>query len=244
MNPAPGPRGKVALVTGAGRGIGRAIALMAAGEGFQVGLLARSEGELEETAALIRASGGEALLLPADVSDPEAVKRAFARLFETWGDLSLLVNNAGWARFSRVEETSTANWNRILAVNLTGTFLCCREAIPSMRHAGAGIIVNIASSAGKKGYAEQGAYVAAKHGVIGLSKVLAMELRAAGIRVHVVCPGGVETRLAEEVHGSRDRTDWMTPGDLAEIVRFLITRPGHLIIDEIVVRRFESDVMF
>jgi NADP-dependent 3-hydroxy acid dehydrogenase YdfG len=113
-----------------------------------------------------------------------------------------------------------------------------------MEVAGGGVIVNIASSAGKKGYVRQGAYTAAKHGVMGLSKVLAMELQQQGIHVHAVCPGGVATRMSEEIHTDRDQSQWMQPEDIAEVVRFLVTRPSHLTIDEVVVRRFASSVMF
>jgi len=237
---------RIAVVTGAGRGIGRATALALGLEGYALALIARSRSELEDTAALLLSAGAEAIVLPCDVSDEAEVRAAFD-IIGAWGSLVVLVNNAGGAKFHPIAETPLEDWNRAIAVNLTGAFLCCRAAIPlngSARQAGHRIIINIASSAGKKGYPHQGAYVAAKHGLMGLSKVLAMELREAGVRVHAICPGGVATRLAEEVHPDRDRSNWMRPEDIAEVIRFLVTRPAHLTIDEIVIRRFDSDVMF
>jgi NAD(P)-dependent dehydrogenase (short-subunit alcohol dehydrogenase family) len=234
----------IALVTGAGRGIGRATAVALAGVGYRVALLSRTRRELEDTASLVVQAGSQALVLAADVSDENQVREAFSTLVREWGDLSILVNNAGWARFHRIEDTPLCDWNATIGVTLTGVFLCSREAIPSLVRSGGGIIVNISSCSGIKGYLEQGAYVAAKHGVQGLSKVLAMELKQQGIRVHAICPGAVDTQMADEIHPSRDRSGWMTPTDVADVVRFLVTRPSHFTIDEIVMRRFLSDVMF
>lgn len=233
-----------ALVTGAGRGIGQATAVMLAEEGYRVAILSRTASELDETAGLVEEHGREVLRLVADVSDEGQIRRAFQKVQDGWGVLNVLVNNAGAARFSRIEETGLKDWESVLATNLTGVFLCCREAIPLLSNAANSKIVNIASSAGKKGYRSQGAYVAAKHGVMGLSKVLAIELQDRGIRVHAVCPGGVATRLSEDVHPHRDRTGWMQAADVAEVIRFLITRPPNLTIDEVVIRRFTSEVMF
>jgi NAD(P)-dependent dehydrogenase (short-subunit alcohol dehydrogenase family) len=186
--------GRHALVTGASRGIGAAIARRLAAEGARLSLVGRGHDALVALAdALPR--GSVACIAVCDVSDADAVARAWAQVEGDAGPPSILVNNAGQAESAPFARTSDALWQRMLAVNLTGTFLCCRAALPAMLAAGRGRIVNVASTAGQRGYAYVAAYAAAKHGVIGLTRSLALEVAARGVTVNAVCPGYTETDL-------------------------------------------------
>ena len=187
--------GKHALVTGGGRGIGAAVAAALIGTGARVTLTGRDADRLErQTHAL----GERAQGIVMDVTDGAAVSRAFQRATETFGPVQILVNNAGVARSAPFHRTDPALWQELLAVNLTGTYLCCRAALPGMLDAGFGRIVNVASTAGLTGYAYVTAYSAAKHGVIGLTRALAVETARSPVTVNAVCPGYTDTDMVRE----------------------------------------------
>jgi NAD(P)-dependent dehydrogenase (short-subunit alcohol dehydrogenase family) len=186
--------GRVALVTGAGRGIGRAVALRLSREGLRVGLLARDVVQLAETAA---ACEGPTLALPADVTDIAQLENAFAALEDEWGPAGVLVASAGAGYSAKLEETTDEGWQRMLDLNLTAPFRCVRRAVPAMRAAGWGRIVVIASTASKIGEPYIAAYTASKHGVLGLVRSAAAELSRSGITVNAVCPGYVDTPMTE-----------------------------------------------
>ncbi|HSW18550.1 MAG TPA: SDR family NAD(P)-dependent oxidoreductase [Ramlibacter sp.] len=187
--------GRHALVTGAARGIGAAIARTLAEDGATLTLLGRNEEALQRLAAQMPGSHG---IVVADVTDPEQVKESIARACADRGPLRILVNNAGQAESAPFAQTSLQLWERMLAVNLTGTFLCSQAALPQMLSAGGGRIVNIASTAAQKGYAYVSAYVAAKHGVLGLTRAFALEVARKGVTVNAVCPGYTETAILHE----------------------------------------------
>lgn len=181
--------GRHALITGAGRGIGAAIARRLAQDGARLTLVGRQLAPLQALADELGA-----LALPCDVTDSLAVIDTFARA----GSVDILVNNAGQALSSPLERTSDAMWQQMLAVNLTGTFNCLRAAVPGMKSTGWGRIVNVASTAAQRGYAYVAAYTAAKHGVLGLTRSAALELASKGITVNAVCPGYTDTDLLAE----------------------------------------------
>lgn len=189
---------KTALITGGGRGIGRAIALEFAREGARVALAARTVSQIEQVAAEIRATyGTEAISAVCDVADTESVARAFSSVTESFGrGVDILVNNAGIAESAPLVKTSNEMWQHILAVNLTGTFLCTRAAVPAMIKCGWGRVINIASIAGKTGAPYISAYTASKHGVLGLTRSVALEVAMKGVTVNAICPGYVETEMA------------------------------------------------
>jgi NAD(P)-dependent dehydrogenase (short-subunit alcohol dehydrogenase family) len=186
--------GRHAIVTGGGRGIGAAIAAALAGAGATVSVLGRDRARLD---AQVAALGGpdRAQGVTADVVDERSVKAAFAAVRERFGRVDMLVNNAGQAESAAFVGTDRALWERMIAVNLTGVYLCTAEALPEMVQRGAGRIVNIASTAGLTGYAYVAAYCAAKHGVVGLTRSLALECARSGVTVNAVCPGYTETDI-------------------------------------------------
>lgn len=189
-------QGKVALITGASRGIGRAVAEAYAAAGAALALCARAAGELEEAAAALRRSGTTVVAAPADVSDAAQVERFVGEALRTLGRVDVLVNNAGIpGPHVPVTEVAPADWAAVLAVNLTGPFLCARAVIPAMRRQGGGSIINVSSWLGRNAMEGWGPYGVAKWGLEGLTRYLALELTRDRIRVNSVSPGMVATRM-------------------------------------------------
>jgi 3-hydroxybutyrate dehydrogenase len=187
---------RLAFITGGGRGIGRAIALAFAREGASVCLAARTRAEIDKVAAEVRAEGAKAAAVECDVAKYGDVERAFALVNKELGRApDILVNNAGIVETAPFVKTDEAMWQRHIAVNLTGTFYCTRTALPGMLAARWGRIINIASIAGKTGAPYIAAYAASKHGVLGLTRVLALEVAQIGITVNAICPGYVDTDM-------------------------------------------------
>lgn len=188
-------QGRTALVTGGGRGIGRAVAERLAREGARVVVAGRTEAELEEVAGSLE-GGGVALRL--DVGDRADVARALPLLREKVGHVDILINNAGVAESAAYHATPDEMWDRMLAVNVTGAFALCRALIPPMVERGYGRVVNVASNAGLTGYAYSTAYCASKHAMVGMTRAIALEIARSEVTINCVCPGWVETRMTEE----------------------------------------------
>lgn len=188
-------KGAHALVTGGGSGIGLAIARALGAAGARLSLVGRDGARLDKAVSDLRGRGVAAQAIPGDVGDAESVSRAYARARQGFDAPSILVNNAGQAESAPFHRTDPALWQRMIQVNLTGTYLCCRAALPAMVERGQGRIVNIASTAALKGYAYVSAYCAAKHGVLGLTRALAQETARAGVTVNAVCPGYTDTDM-------------------------------------------------
>ena len=184
-----------AIVTGAGSGIGKAIALRLAKEGARVTVQDLAEDKAQATVAKIQQAGGTAVVTSGDVSKAEDVEAAFDTCRDTWGDPSLMVNNAGIVQQVRFADMQDDDWDRMIAVHLRGTYLCSRRALGPMLAAGSGVIVNIASQLGQIGGVELVHYSAAKAGIIGMTKALAREVSAQGVRVNAVAPGPIKTEL-------------------------------------------------
>lgn len=215
--------GRTVLVTGAGRGIGRSIALRFAEEGAKVALVARTEKGLGETAALLQQAGGRALALTADITATGAAEACVARAEAELGPLDILVNNAAVFLWRPFLEVTPEEWDRVIATNLTGAASFCRAVLPGMVARRRGRIVNVASIHGMRGDANVAAHSAAKFGLIGLTQSLAREFREHNIAVNAVCPGTVENRLDET--GAAERAaplaEKLWPRDVARTVLFL-----------------------
>jgi NAD(P)-dependent dehydrogenase (short-subunit alcohol dehydrogenase family) len=194
-----GLAGRIAVVTGASRGIGAAIAAALAGQGAQLALLGRKITPLEDLATRLPV---RALAVAADVSDPDSVRAAFVRIREQFPRIDILINNAGQAKSAPFARTDFALWQSMLAVNLNGAFLCAREVYPAMLKQDYARIVNIASVAGLTGLAYVSAYCTAKHGLIGLTRALAREAAASSLTVNAVCPGYTETDMMKDAVAS------------------------------------------
>lgn len=233
-------RGQVALVTGAGRGIGRATAKRLAQEGCAVACVARTVEQIEAVVREIAAAGGQAVALPGDVADPESVRAFFAQARAQLGPIDLLVNNAGAFKVASVADTTLEDWDRIMAVNARGPFLCIKEVLPEMMARRSGVIINIASQAGLKHYPNQGAYCASKHALVGLTRTLADEMRAYHVRVAAICPGGVDTELVATARPDWQPDELMAPEDIAECVVWLAQLPPRAAVDVLPVRRWQT----
>jgi len=232
--------GKCAFVTGAGRGIGKGIALAFARQGCDVAVAARTEAEIKHTAGEVVSLGRRAVALRCDVADAADVRKAIDEALGALGKIDILVNNAGYACFKPFMELDASEWRRTLDVNLTGAFNCIKAVLPSMIARGGGRIINISSVAGLRPIINQSAYCASKFGLNGLTYVLAMELRHYGIAVHSICPGGVDTQLSREAMPGRDKTHWLAPEDVAHAALYLATLSPRAATDEILIRRFDS----
>ena len=224
-------RTRVALVTGAGSGIGRAIAEKLAKDGERVVVNDLYGENADEVVALIKESGGRAADAPGDVSDPDAVEQIMATAREAYGPPEILVNNAGFLQQKRFVDLTVEDFDRMIAVHLRGTFLCTRAVLPEMLSRGGGIVVNVASQLGQIGGIELCHYSAAKAGIIGLTKSLAREVSAQGVRVNAVAPGPINTELilglSEEWQKAKAAElplgRFGEPVEVAESVAFLVS---------------------
>jgi NAD(P)-dependent dehydrogenase (short-subunit alcohol dehydrogenase family) len=232
-----------ALITGAGSGIGRAIALALAKSGHVVSLAGRRAAPLEDVAREIAAGGGKSVVIDGfDVTDAATIASGCAKAIAASGEVAVLVNCAGEAPSAPFERTDAALWGRVIGINLTGTFLVTQALLPSIRKAGKGRIVNVASTAGLTGYAYVSAYCASKHGVVGLTRALALELARTDVIVNAVCPGFTDTplldgavdtivgktgRTADEARANLARANpqgrLVTPQEVADAVLWLVS---------------------
>jgi NAD(P)-dependent dehydrogenase (short-subunit alcohol dehydrogenase family) len=242
----PGLQGRVALVTGAGRGIGRAIALGLAEDGAALALIARTKSEIETVADEIRARGGRAAAVPCDVADPSAIEKAITSAVGALGPIDVLVNNAGNNVIGRFTEVSSEVWWSQLEVNVRGPYWFCRAVVPGMVERRWGRIINISSVVAKIGAPFVTAYATAKAGMLGFTRALAAELGPTGVTVNAVCPGFVQTALTDvtfeerakllgipketiqqRVIGSIPQRTAMTPDEVAPAVRFLASEGAY-----------------
>jgi NAD(P)-dependent dehydrogenase (short-subunit alcohol dehydrogenase family) len=235
---------KVAIVTGASRGIGRAISVALAQEAATVVLAARSIQKLQETADKVTEAGGKAEIVVTELTEEESIKNLVKVTNEKFSRLDILVNNAGVTHLAKLEETATEDWERCMQVNARAPFILCREALPLLKKSQAGYIINIASVVGVKGYPLQSAYTSSKHALRGMTISLAEELKGSNIRVHLLCPGGVDTELVQKVRPDIKRDELMQPEEIAELILYLVTHKGNAVIDELHIRRATSTPWF
>lgn len=229
---------QVAIVTGSGRGIGRAIALTFAKEGANVAIVARSEWEIESVAKEAANMGVRALAIKTDVTVEDQVEAMVQKVMNEFGRIDILVNNAGVAKHAPIHEVDTNVWDLTMNVNLRGVMLCTRAVFRNMMKQKSGYIMNISSGAGKHGGAEYSTYSTSKFGVIGFTQSIAADGRPYGIKASVICPGPVATRLRSSNHPGEDPTKILQSQDIADVALFLATQPKRAYIGEVVISTF------
>ena len=226
-----------AFVTGATQGIGRATAFALGRAGYRVGVCARTASKVEAIVSELRAEGIEAAGAAADVADPEQVQRAVALVVEQLGEIGVLVNNAGVLIARPFEELTLEDWDVTMATNLRSLYLVTREVLPGMRRRREGTIVNVASLAGRNGFAGGTAYTASKHAVLGFARSLMLEVRKEGVRVVTVCPGSVDTgMLVDQPMLTPNRERILQPEDVADAILHAVRLPGRALVSELDIR--------
>jgi NADP-dependent 3-hydroxy acid dehydrogenase YdfG len=238
--------GRVALVTGASSGIGEAAAQALAAAGAAVAVSARRAERLQELVGRIEAAGGRSLALPGDVTDEAEAQKSVSATVQTLGRLDILVNSAGIIQAGQIENANTAEWRRVMDVNFFGTLYPCKAAIPHMRAAGGGDIINISSTSGRRSSAKSfGAYAPSKHALNSMSEALRQEVGVYGIRVCVIEPGATATEVAEGMSNPNSRDamrahvhkEWaVRPAQIANAIVFVVSQPPEANISEMLIR--------
>lgn len=231
-------KGQTAIVTGASRGIGKEIAVKLAQQGMKLTLIGSSE-EIHQSAEDLNQMGfSDVMPIQADISNEAQVKAAVEKTLQTYGQLDLLVNNAGMGFFKQVDETTLDEWKKVFEVNVQGVFLGSRAVLPHMKERKSGTIITISSDVARYTIPNGSAYTATKYAVQGFSGSLAQEVREYGIRVGTINPGMVDTFFAESKQGIEEKKDWLKVEDIANAVVYMASAPKHMMIDEIVLHPF------
>lgn len=227
--------GKIAIVTGASKGIGKAIATSLTDVGVKVVLAARTQNTVEQTADGLRKSGADATAIPTDVTDADAVQNLIQRTLNTYQSIDILINNAGNGIFGPVAEFDPNDWDSVINSNLKGVYLCAKYTLPHLLAQGSGQIINVLSIAAKVAFPASSAYCAAKAGALALTKVLAAEVRDQNIRVTAVLPGSVETPFWEDIPQHPDFDKMLKPEHVAHTVLSVCQQPIGMVTEEVVV---------
>jgi 3-oxoacyl-[acyl-carrier protein] reductase len=234
MNAGTTVQGKVALITGASRGIGLAIARSLAGLGAKVALCARDPQRLEAATAELKRAGASVVAIPADVRAADEIAHLVRAAEQSLGPIEILVNNAGIGYFAPVQEASEADWDSVLDTNLKGVFLLSKAVAPGMIQRRSGHIINIGSLSGKSAFAGGAIYCASKWGLLGLTQCMAEDLRSYGVRVSAVLPGSVATDFSP--HTGKDTSKMLQPDDVAHAVESIVTQAPQSFISEVAIR--------
>ena len=229
-----------ALITGASRGIGKAIALELASLGYDLAMPGRDLTLLRKTAEEAEKRGVRTLCIEADLADSTTYPMIVERAAAEFGDIDLLVNCAGLSASGSLTEVSPELWDKVFAVNAKAPFFLSQAALPYLKKSGKPTVINISSVVGFKGYANQSVYASSKHALAGFTQVFAKEVQPFGIRVHLISPGGVATEMVKQMRPDIKADELIQPEEIAEIVRFILTRKGNGTIDEFYIRRFSG----
>ncbi|HOK51014.1 MAG: SDR family oxidoreductase [Bacteroidales bacterium] len=231
---------KTIIITGAGKGLGRAITLRLAQMEHRLLLVGRNEADLAQLAEQAKEAGSEATYVVADLVRPESAGLIVETCIQAYAGIDVLINNAGVANPFSIESTPVEQWDLMMAVNARAPFLLCKKAIPYLRQSTQATIINISSVVGRKGYVNQAAYTASKHALTGFTKALAKEVQPMGIRVHLISPGGVATETLARTRPDLTQNGLMQPEEIAEVIAFLLSMRGNAMIDEINLRRLNA----
>jgi NADP-dependent 3-hydroxy acid dehydrogenase YdfG len=232
---------KIAVITGASRGIGKAIALDLASSGVYVILTARNESELHEVLSSITSEGGKASAFVLDISNEEAVKDFVLSLSAIGSHVDILINNAGVGSFQPVTETDSTMWDQVMDVNVKGTFLMCKHLVPVMKAQGSGHIISIASDVSKRTFANGAMYCASKYAQDAFCSALRKEVREFEIKVSVIYPGKVETWFNNHTPGLNEKNIQLNPQDIAGSVNYILSAPPHVVIDELMIHPLSQE---
>ena len=234
-------KNKSVLITGASKGIGRALALVLAEKGANLGLVARSEIELLSLKAEIELMGAKAEIFVGSVANEDFVKETINAIVKSYGKIDALINNAGFGIFQKATEISTADWDSIYDTNVKGTFLFCREAIPHMKSAGGGHIINVASDVAKRVFDGGSLYCSSKYAQDAFSMALRKEVRKDAIKVSVVYSGLVDTYFHNKSEGDPHQAKYLTSQDMADTITYILEAPKHVVIDELMIHPISQD---
>ena len=228
---------QTAIVTGATKGIGKAIALKLVEIHYNLVIVGRSVQLLDKLKTEIEETGGRCLSIKTDLYNEDAPDEIIKKAVSHYGQIDVLVNNAGMSHSGAITETDMETWNRVHAVNTRAPFFLSKAAIPFLKESSNPVIINIGSVVGFKGYTHQAAYASSKHALTGFTKVLAKEVQQYGIKVHLISPGGVNTEMVREMRPDINTEQLIQPEEIAEIVEFVVTRKGKGTIDHFYIRR-------
>ena len=234
-------KNKTILITGASKGIGRALALMLAAEGCNLGLVARSEAELVQLKVEVEQLGVKALIFAGDVADSQAAQNAINSVQNSFGNLYAVVNNAGFGVFKQAENIDAEEWDSVMNTNVKGTFLYSKFALPHMRTQGEGHIINVASDVAKRVFDGGSLYCASKYAQDAFSMALRKEVRKYGIKVSVVYSGLVDTHFHAHEQGDAKADLWLKDKDVADAILYILTAPKHVVIDELMLHPLSQD---
>jgi NADP-dependent 3-hydroxy acid dehydrogenase YdfG len=233
--------GKTILITGASKGIGKAIALSLAALNINLGLVARSQKELEELQAEIIKLGSKAEVFIGSVADESFVNTVVKTMLEKFGKIDVMINNAGYGVFNNAENITATGWDELFATNTKGTFLFCKAVIPAMKERKEGHIINVASDVAKRVFSGGSLYCASKYAQEGFSAAIRKELRPFGVKVSVVYSGLVDSSFHADPQGSANHDEWLKNEDMANAIQYMIAQPKHVVIDELMIHPLSQD---
>jgi NADP-dependent 3-hydroxy acid dehydrogenase YdfG len=233
--------GKTILITGASKGIGKAIALSLAAHHTNLGLVARSQKELEALQAEIIKPGSKAEIFVGSVADEAFANATVKNMLLKFGKIDVLINNAGYGVFDNAENITATDWDELFATNTKGTFLFCKAVIPAMKESKDGHIINVASDVAKRAFSGGSLYCASKYAQEGFSAAIRKELRPFGIKVSVVYSGLVDSSFHADPQGSTNHDDWLKNEDMANTIQYIIAQPKHVVIDELMIHPLSQD---
>lgn len=229
---------KVALVTGASKGIGRAVAIALAQRKAHVVICARDKKRLDDTGRIIEALGSKVCVVASDLRQKESIDHVVQKAVDTFGTIDILINNAGLGYFGKISELTVEQWDEMFTLNVRSVFLLTQQALPYLRNQGESVILNVVSLAGKNAFVGGTGYAATKHALLGFSRCLMLEERANGVRVMAICPGSVNTPFFDD-HADREsikQKKILTADDIAVTIVNMITMPQHALISEVDIR--------